>query len=72
MISFISVVNNKEEKLMEKLSKLKELLKGYGKVAVAYSGGVDSSFLLKVALDTLGKENVMGITILSSVLLGKN
>ncbi len=52
---------------MEKLKKLQELLKSYGKVAVAYSGGVDSSFLLKVALDTLGKENVMGITILSSV-----
>jgi uncharacterized protein len=52
---------------VEKLSRLQELLKSYGKVAVAYSGGVDSSFLLKVALDTLGKENVMGITILSSV-----
>jgi pyridinium-3,5-biscarboxylic acid mononucleotide sulfurtransferase len=52
---------------VEKLVRLQELLKGYGKVAVAYSGGVDSSFLLKVALDTLGKENVMGITILSSV-----
>jgi uncharacterized protein len=52
---------------MEKLVRLQELLKSLGKVAVAYSGGVDSSFLLKVALDTLGKENVMGITILSSV-----
>lgn len=52
---------------MDKLVRLKELLKSYGKVAVAYSGGVDSSFLLKVALDTLGKENVLGITILSSV-----
>lgn len=52
---------------MEKLAKLQELLRAYGKVAVAYSGGVDSSLLLKVALDTLGKENVMGITILSSV-----
>lgn len=52
---------------MEKLVKLQELLKSYGRVAVAYSGGVDSSFLLKVALDTLGKDNVFGITILSSV-----
>lgn len=52
---------------MEKLLRLQGLLKGYGKVAVAYSGGVDSSFLLKVALDTLGKENVLAITILSSV-----
>lgn len=52
---------------MEKLAKLQELLRSYGKVAVAYSGGVDSSFLLKAALDTLGKENVLAITILSSV-----
>jgi len=52
---------------VEKLLRLQGLLKGYGKVAVAYSGGVDSSFLLKVALDTLGKENVLAITILSSV-----
>lgn len=52
---------------MEKLVRLQELLKSYGKVAVAYSGGVDSSFLLKVALDTLGKDNVLAITILSSV-----
>lgn len=52
---------------MEKLSILQELLRSCGKVAVAYSGGVDSSFLLRVALDTLGKDNVLAITILSSV-----
>ncbi|HYE84364.1 MAG TPA: ATP-dependent sacrificial sulfur transferase LarE [Clostridia bacterium] len=52
---------------MEKFAKLQELLRSYGKVAVAYSGGVDSSFLLRTALDTLGKENVLAITILSSV-----
>lgn len=43
------------------------MLRSCGKVAVAYSGGVDSSFLLRVALDTLGKDNVLAITILSSV-----
>lgn len=52
---------------MNKLESLQQLLTSYGKVAVAYSGGVDSSFLFKVALDTLGKDNVLGITILSSV-----
>jgi len=52
---------------VEKFAKLQELLRGYGKVTVAYSGGVDSSFLLKAALNTLGKENVLAITILSSV-----
>lgn len=52
---------------MDKFVRLQELLISYGKVAIAYSGGVDSSFLLKTALDTLGKENVLGVTILSSV-----
>ncbi|HYF84527.1 MAG TPA: ATP-dependent sacrificial sulfur transferase LarE [Clostridia bacterium] len=52
---------------MEKFAKLQELLRSYGKATIAYSGGVDSSFLLRVALDTLGKENVLAITILSSV-----
>lgn len=52
---------------MEKLQKLKELLRSYGKAAVAFSGGVDSSFLLKVAFDTLGKDNVVAITLKAAV-----
>lgn len=39
----------------EKIGKLKEILGGYGSVLVAFSGGVDSTFLLKVAVDTLGE-----------------
>lgn len=46
---------------MDKLSQLKSILRGYGKVAVAYSGGVDSTFLLKVAHDELG-DKVIAIT----------
>lgn len=38
----------------KKIGKLKEILKDYGSVLVAFSGGVDSTFLLKVAVDTLG------------------
>ena len=45
-----------------KLKKLKNHLKSLRKVAVAFSSGVDSTFLLKVAKDTL-KENIIAITI---------
>lgn len=51
--------------LRDKLEKLKEILKPMGRVVVAYSGGVDSTFLLRVAKDALGEENVMAITALS-------
>lgn len=46
---------------MNKLERLKELLKSYQKVAIAYSGGCDSNFLYQVALQTLGKENVLAV-----------
>lgn len=40
----------------DKYQKLKSILEEMGEVVVAYSGGVDSAFLLKVAVDTLGKK----------------
>ena len=46
----------------DKFSTLKSLLISYKKVAVAYSGGVDSSLLVKLCADTLGPANVIAIT----------
>lgn len=45
---------------MNKLNKLQEILKNMKSVLVAYSGGVDSTFLLKIAKDVL-KENVLAV-----------
>ena len=47
--------------LHEKKQRLENYLKELGSVAVAFSSGVDSTFLLKVAKDVL-KDNVIAIT----------
>jgi len=50
---------------LDKLSQLRSILKEMGKVVIAYSGGVDSAFLLKVATDTLGASHVKAILAVS-------
>lgn len=42
----------------EKFNRLKDIIKEMGSLLVAYSGGVDSSFLLKAASDILGNRVV--------------
>lgn len=46
----------------EKLNKLSDWFRQREKVIVAYSGGIDSTLLLKVATDALGPENALGVT----------
>ncbi|MCH7556695.1 MAG: ATP-dependent sacrificial sulfur transferase LarE [Planctomycetes bacterium] len=54
--------------LQDKYNLLQQILKKLHKVIVAYSGGVDSTFLLKAAVDTLGPENVLACIGISSSL----
>ncbi|HWO78544.1 MAG TPA: ATP-dependent sacrificial sulfur transferase LarE [Bacillus sp. (in: firmicutes)] len=45
-----------------KYQRLQEILRDMKTVVVAFSGGVDSTFLLKAAIDTLGKNHVLAVT----------
>lgn len=52
----------KQMSTQEQFQTLRNSLAGMGRVIVAFSAGVDSTFLLKVATDVLGAINVLGCT----------
>lgn len=53
--------------IYKKLSDLRKLLKSFGSAAIAFSGGVDSTFLLKVAHEELG-EKAVAVTVFSPLI----
>jgi len=53
--------------MQEKLDELRRIVGGMESLAVGFSGGVDSTFLLKVACDCLG-DRALGVTVLSEVI----
>jgi len=50
------------------INRLRSILNEMGRVMVAYSGGVDSSFLLFFAVDVLGPDSVSAVTVHSPLL----
>jgi len=52
--------------LTAKERRLEEILAGCGSVVLGYSGGVDSTLLLRKALDVLGRERVLAVTAASA------
>lgn len=62
-------MDNLDSETAEKLEHLKDICRGYTSLLVAYSGGVDSSLLLKVAHDLL-QDEAAAITAVSASLPG--
>ncbi|HET6342801.1 MAG TPA: ATP-dependent sacrificial sulfur transferase LarE [Gemmatimonadota bacterium] len=57
---------NTLDPLTAKERRLDEILAGCGSVVLGYSGGVDSTLLLRKALDVLGPERVLAVTAASA------
>ena len=55
-------MNSAIEALEEKLSRARTILAGFERAVVAFSGGVDSTLVAKLAQDVLGPQNTLAAT----------
>ncbi len=55
-------INNTDDSFDKKCQQMRSILRELKSVAVAFSAGIDSTLVLKVALDELGPENVVAVT----------
>jgi pyridinium-3,5-biscarboxylic acid mononucleotide sulfurtransferase len=58
MTTMNTKTNYENKTFKKKIEEVQEQLRALKRVLVAFSGGKDSFFLLKIAVETLGKENV--------------
>ncbi|MGD0153961.1 MAG: ATP-dependent sacrificial sulfur transferase LarE [Thermacetogeniaceae bacterium] len=54
--------------LQRKLTALESYISQWPRVIVAFSGGVDSSLVLRTAIEALGTENVLAVTVVSPLM----
>lgn len=64
----LAYCQDKEMMITEKLKQLKNLFKDMGRALIAYSGGIDSTLVAKVAYDVLG-DRALAVTAVSPSLL---
>lgn len=56
------LISKMENLLKDKINNLEKVIEKTGKIAVAFSGGIDSTFLLFMSKKVLGNKNVIAIT----------